>query len=100
MLMTTFEEVALRLNDDLITHAEEAGAEVIATACPLCQMNLECYQAQINERFGTNHKMPIVYFSQLVGAALGVPNAKLGLDKLFIDPPDLRLRPKLERKAV
>lgn len=100
MLMTTFEEVALRLNNDLLSHAEEAGAEVIATACPLCQMNLESYQERINARFRTQHHLPIVYFSQLIGLALGISEEKLGLNMLLMDPGNMKLPPRLERKAV
>ena len=77
MLMTTFEEVALNLNNHLLQCAEDNGAEFIATTCPLCQMNLESYQSQINRKFNLNHHIPIVYFSQLVGAALGISPAKL-----------------------
>jgi len=101
MLMTTYEEVALDLNHDLLLSAEETGAEIIATACPLCQMNLEGYQQRINERYHTRHQMPIVYFSQLVGLALGVEPAKLGLDTMLVTPKDLKLRPKAKTvKAV
>jgi len=100
MLMTTFEEVALRLNNELLTHAEDAGADVIATACPLCQINLECYQTQINKQFGTNHKMPILYFSQLVGLAMGIEGEKLGMDTMMTPLPPVMLTPKLEKRAV
>jgi len=92
MLMTTYEEVAMDLNNHLLKCAEDNGAEVIATACPLCQMNLEAYQSQINKRYGLNHHMPIVYFSQLVGLALGVSPEKLGLDMLLVELDNLRLK--------
>lgn len=92
MLMTTFEDVALNLNNHLISTAELNGAEIIATTCPLCQMNLEAYQAQINEKYHTNHNMPIVYFSQLVGLALGIEPSKLGLDLLLVDVPKVNLK--------
>jgi len=100
MLMTTFEDVALQLNNDLLCHAEDAGAEVIATACPLCQMNLECYQDKINARYGTHHKMPIVYFSQLVGLALGISDHALGLDTMMLPILNSKLAPIQGRKAV
>jgi len=100
MLMTTFEDVALDLNEHLITSAEENGADVIATVCPLCQMNLESYQEKINQKFGTNHKMPIVYFSQLVGMALGIDPKKLGLDTLLIPMPSAKMTAKAERATV
>lgn len=94
MLMTTFEETALTLNNHLLKCAEDNGAEVIATACPLCQMNLEAYQSQINRRYNLNHHMPILYFSQLVALALGIEPKKLGMDTLLIKPDNLKLQPK------
>jgi heterodisulfide reductase subunit B len=100
MLMTTYEEVALSLNNHLLKEAEINGAEVIATVCPLCQMNLEAYQEQINHRYNLKHRMPIVYFSQLLGLALGISPAKLGLDILMIPVQDYKLKSKIERVAV
>lgn len=86
MLMTTGEDIALKLNMQLLQAAEENGADVIATACPLCEMNLEAYQDKINARYGKNFKIPIVYFSHLIGIALGIPAEKMGIDKLLIQP--------------
>ena len=100
MLMTTFEEVALNLNNHLLKCAEDNQAEVIATVCPLCQMNLEAYQSQINRKFNLNHHMPIVYFSQIVGLALGVSPAKLGMDTLLIKAPNLKLKSKASKVAL
>lgn len=90
MLMTTQEEVALDLNMKLLQAAADNNAEVIATACPLCQMNLESYQGKINRVFGRNLAIPVVYFSHLVGAALGLSSEELGLDKMLVDPVKLR----------
>ncbi|MBM3324621.1 MAG: disulfide reductase [Calditrichaeota bacterium] len=94
MLMTTYEEIALDLNNELLLNAEESGAEIIATTCPLCQMNLEGYQAKINEKYQTNHQMPIVYFTQLLGLALGIEPKKLGMDSLVVTPTNLKLKSK------
>jgi heterodisulfide reductase subunit B len=80
MLMTTFEETALALNRDLLGCAQENGADLIVTTCPLCHFNLEAYQEKINSRFGTSFQMPILYFTQLLGIILGIPAAKLGLE--------------------
>ncbi len=100
MLMTTFEEVACELNHRLLKTAADNGADVIATTCPLCQMNLEGYQNRINKRYNYNHHMPIVYFSQLLGLALGIKPEKLGLNSMFIPLPQLKLGAKTARKAV
>lgn len=84
MLMTTFEETALKLNRDLLECAVVNGADVIVTTCPLCHMNLEAYQDKINSTFGTNISIPILYFTQLLGIALGIKEKTIGLDSGFI----------------
>jgi len=86
MLMTTFEESALKLNMELLECAQQNGAEVIVTTCPLCHFNLEAYQDKINARYGTAFSLPILYFTQLLGIVLGVEPARLGLDSCFVAP--------------
>lgn len=83
-LLLTNRQAALNMIKVLLQNAQDSGAEVIATACPLCQVNLECYQNQVNEEFGTDYSMPILYFTQLIGLALGTPTKKLGIGKEFI----------------
>lgn len=92
MLMTTQEPIALKLNHGLLQAAAENGADMIATACPLCEMNLESYQPKINRAFGSDFNIPIVYFTHLVGVALGVPPQKMGLDTLLVSPDKLVAR--------
>jgi heterodisulfide reductase subunit B len=89
MLMTTQQNIALALNLKLLEAAVDNGADMIATACPLCQMNLEAYQKKINSAFNRNFNIPIVYFSHLLGVALGIKPDKMGLDKLMINPDKL-----------
>jgi len=84
MLMTTFEDTALKLNRDLLECATVHGADVIVTTCPLCHMNLEAYQDKINRTFNTNFSIPILYFTQLLGIALGINDKTIGLDSGFI----------------
>lgn len=88
MLMTTFDDIALKLNMELLRCAAENGAEVIVTTCPLCHFNLEAYQDQINERYGTGFAIPILYFTQLLGIVFGLPEKKIGLDASFIPMGD------------
>jgi heterodisulfide reductase subunit B len=83
MLMTTFEDVALKLTMELLACAVENGADLIVTTCPLCHFNLEAYQEKINERHGTRFAIPILYFTQLLGIVLGIEPKRLGLDASF-----------------
>ena len=75
---------------NLLQNAVDCDATMITTACPMCQINLECYQSQVNQEFGTNFSMPIVYFTQLVGLALGIRPKKLGIGKELISATSLK----------
>ena len=75
---------ALSMVRNLLQSAVERGANVIATACPMCQVNLECYQQSVNQEFSTDFNMPILYFTQLVGLALGIPPKRLGIGKELV----------------
>ena len=78
-LIVTSRQAALAMLRDLLQNAVEAGAGVIATSCPLCQINLEVYQSEVNRELGTDFSMPIMYFTQLMGLAMGIKPKKLGI---------------------
>ncbi len=68
----------------IIEAAYDHGADMIATPCPLCQANVEIYQDQINERFGSKFNMPVVYYSQLMSVAFGRNSKDAALDGQII----------------
>ena len=88
-LTGTIEEVGLRLNHILLKEAHEKGANCIATVCPLCQFNLEAYQRKILKKYNNIPKMPILYFSQVIGLAMGIDKDELGMNKSIIYPKQL-----------
>ena len=92
-LILSSRTAALSMVRNLLQCAVDSQATVIATACPMCQVNLECYQQQVNQEFGTNFSMPILYFTQLVGLAMGIPTKKLGIGKEFIAMAPSLLQP-------
>lgn len=73
-------DAALRLNHEILSAAEQAGAEVLVVGCPMCKTNTEMYQKDINKRHGSRHDMPVLYITQLVGLALGFGYDELGLN--------------------
>jgi len=83
-LMGTQENLALRLCKNLLLEAERNEADCVITLCPLCQMNLDVYQRKVNRHFGTKFNIPVLYFTQLIGLALGIPSGKLGFRRLAI----------------
>ncbi|MGD8463880.1 MAG: heterodisulfide reductase-related iron-sulfur binding cluster [Anaerolineae bacterium] len=78
-------EIALDLSQKILQDALNSGADIIATACPLCHANLDLRQKQINDEYQDNFDIPIVYFTQLMGVAYGLDPKSLGMDKHFTD---------------
>jgi len=76
-------EVGLDLIRQLLRTAHTNGANVIATACPLCQFNLEVFQKEAAWS-ETEHLIPILYFTQLIGLALGIDRRTLGLHRALV----------------
>jgi heterodisulfide reductase subunit B len=89
----TLPEIGLDLIRYLLTEAKKNGAEVIATVCPLCQFNLECFQEEAS--YGDSLMMPVLYFTQLLAFALGAPAKAVGFDRSLIP-----IRPVLEKKEI
>ena len=81
-----YQEQCRSLVDKIIAEARRKGAQVITTLCPLCQLNLDAGQ---ETRKGP--PMPVPYFTQLAGLALGLSPVALGLNKL-LNPMDTLLR--------
>lgn len=76
--------VAYEMIRRLIAAADQYRADVMVTLCPMCQLNLDAYQNEMNAHFGTNYHIPVLYFTQLIGLALGHDASELGLGKEFV----------------
>ncbi|MBI4558572.1 MAG: CoB--CoM heterodisulfide reductase iron-sulfur subunit B family protein [Candidatus Hydrogenedentes bacterium] len=83
-LTGTIQDVGLRLNYLLLKEAKRRGADVLVTLCPFCQFNLECYQNRLSRQFDEKIELPVAFFSQLMGMAMGIPDEQLGLQRLFV----------------
>ena len=78
-MTTTQPEMGMQLTGKILRNAVDAGADCVITACPLCQMNLEAYQNAITEAMGAECHIPVLYFTQLLGVALGLSPEALAL---------------------
>ncbi len=83
-LTGTIEDVGRRLVYILLRQAKRAKADVMVTVCPLCQLNLEAHQGKIQRQYGEDVTIPIPYFTQLIGMALGLSDKSLALEKLLV----------------
>lgn len=86
-------DMVLRLVHRILAQARQAGADCVATACPMCHSNLDMYQRQISSDFKENINIPVFYFTQLVGLAMGFTPDQMMLGRHFVDPlPLLKLK--------
>jgi len=82
-LIGTIREAGLRLISDLLHEAKRRGADVMVTACPLCQFNLECFQERVGKSFGSPIELTVGFFTQIVGLALGLEEQQLGIQRML-----------------
>lgn len=103
------EDVALDMMRRLFKNASDNRADMIVTLCPMCQFNLDAYQDHVNKKYGTNYNIPILYFTQMIGVALGMSESELGIGKELVSakkalagigteppPKPMRVRPSKE----
>ena len=73
---------------DILEDAINHGAELVSTVCPMCAINLEMYQGRINEKYGTDIDIPIVYLTQLMAVAFGLDMKKDAALNYNVIPPE------------
>jgi heterodisulfide reductase subunit B len=81
--------VVNRLGYRLLSMAHRAGADCIVVACSLCQLNLDFRQPEARKNREPIPELPVLYITQLLGLALGLPSTVLGLDGLTISAAPL-----------
>ena len=79
-------DIVLKLCNDILSDAKKKGIDVLSVACPLCQLNLDMRQWEVERKYKTTYRIPIMYFSQILGLAMGAYPESLGLHKLIVSP--------------
>ncbi|MEG6521849.1 CoB--CoM heterodisulfide reductase iron-sulfur subunit B family protein [Desulfotomaculum sp. 1211_IL3151] len=79
-------EVTISALYPILKSAHDAGADLIVTPCPLCQMNLDAYQIKVNKVYGTNYNLPVLFFTQLMALAFGLDKKKAALEYCIVSP--------------
>jgi heterodisulfide reductase subunit B len=79
----------------LYERALAAGAECFVVSCQMCQANLDLTQERISKKFGKHYDLPVLYFTELIGLALGHPQVKEWLAKHLVNPV-----PLLQKKGL
>jgi len=78
-------EAVVELSAAILGDAEQAGAQMIVTGCPMCHSNLDMRQRAMSAAGRRTGSMPILYLSELLGLAAGIAPKAIGLDRHFTD---------------
>ncbi len=89
------EETAIACSQTVLSSAIKRDADLIITTCPLCLYNLDRKQKEMAKRVKGFKKIPIIYFTQLLGIALGIDEEHLDFSDNYVDP-----RPVLAGKKL
>lgn len=79
-------DVTARLTGNVLVSAMDAGADLVTLACPMCHTALDSYQARAGRAINQSLGIPVLYFTQLMGLALGVERSALGLGRHLVSP--------------
>ncbi len=77
-------DVVATLGGRIVADAATRKAEAIVVACPMCHSNLDLRRGVINRALGCKHELPVLFITQVVGMALGLPASELGLSRHFV----------------
>lgn len=80
------EDLAVSCSQNVVVSAIKRDADIIVTTCPLCRYNLDRHQKKMAERVKGFREIPVVYFTQLLGVALGLGEECLDFSDNSVDP--------------
>jgi len=89
------EDTAVACSQTVVNSATRRDADLIVTTCPLCRYNLDELQKNMEKSVTGFRKIPVIYFTQLLGIALGIDEDCLDFSDNYVDP-----RPLLAEKSL
>jgi heterodisulfide reductase subunit B2 len=77
-------DIVSKLSGKILEDAGHRGAEAIIVACPMCHSNLDMRRSDINKYWNTEYRIPVIFVTQAIGLAIGLPAEKIGLKRHFV----------------
>lgn len=77
-------KASLEMAGNALVDAVESGADCVVTGCPLCHLNLDSYQPEIEKMISKKYSIPILHLPQLVALSLGYSPKELLMDKHIV----------------
>jgi heterodisulfide reductase subunit B len=91
-------DITARLTYKLLHMADKAGADCVAVACQMCQMNLDLGQSNASA-LGELPNIPVLYITQLLGLALGQSAEEVGLKALVVSADSMLSKLKMDKAS-
>jgi len=79
-LLAIDERIPLQMSRDKLEHVKESGADAINVICPFCSIMYDDNQRRIERTFGTEYNIPVLYYPQILGLAIGLKPEEVGLN--------------------
>lgn len=83
------EKIPLSLARDKLSHIKAVNAQAMITVCPYCHVMFDTNQARIERMFNEKYGIPVLYYPQLLGLAMGLNPEELALKELKVDASKL-----------
>ncbi|MGB9903693.1 MAG: CoB--CoM heterodisulfide reductase iron-sulfur subunit B family protein [Desulfotomaculales bacterium] len=79
------EKIVVQMVARIIKAAALAGADCLVTACAMCHFNLDIRQGKVSRLLGKKYNLPVFYFTQLLGLAMGLSPKEVCVSTHFVD---------------
>lgn len=83
------EDIALSMAEKKLDSVKASGADAIVLMCPFCGAMYDENQKRIETKFQKSYNLPVLYYPQLLGLALGVDQEPLGFRLNKVKPDSL-----------
>ncbi|TET61098.1 CoB--CoM heterodisulfide reductase subunit B [Candidatus Aerophobetes bacterium] len=86
------EATALKIAALKLDHIKASGADALVLICPFCNIMYEGNQKKIERQSETEFNLPVLYYPQVLGLALGIPPDELGFRMNRVKPREILSR--------
>jgi len=80
MLLLSHPDAALTFSGLKLKAIQDWGADALVVSCPSCQMMFDMRQKSSAATTGAKLNIPVLYYTQLLGLAMGISTERLGLN--------------------
>jgi len=83
------EETALLVTKQKLDHVAAAEADALVLICPFCAIMYEANQRRVEKLYETSYKLPVLYYPQVLGLAMGFSPEEMGIRLNRVKPREL-----------